>query len=139
MVSEHCKITLGAPLSQERCLDFREARRLAMCHAWDIHESEKIPFRDSIKRGWEIVKSDCAELGVYSPEPVELEKSARIVDKETGQTVGIIALGKDDSVEVCIKDSPCYVSEPKNKTLFYISEAYYAGLGFGIAPEAEKD
>ena len=136
MPSENCRIALGSPFTQERCLDFREARRIALCGAWQKMEAEHIPFARAIKKSWQELKGECAAIGVHSPEPVDVEKSSRIVDRETGKMVGIISLGKDDNVEVCIKDA-CYTAEKGGSPLYYLAQSYYAALSFGIASESD--
>jgi hypothetical protein len=54
---------LKEPLTKEQCYDFRAIRRRAMAFGWKRYESERIPFREAIKKGWSDVKSACKEIG----------------------------------------------------------------------------
>jgi len=64
-LSEHCRRVLDEALTKERCHDFREQRRWVMCRAWDLMETEHIPFHDAIKRAWDELKERCAKIGAY--------------------------------------------------------------------------
>jgi len=63
---------------------------------------------------------------------VEVEKAVEI-HSENGPE-GIIVLWKDDKTSICTflpeKPPKCYTSD--DKTLYYIAQAFYSGLGHKI-------
>lgn len=61
-VSLKCKILLEKGLDKETCYDFRKVRAYVMCHAWELMEKEKIPFREAIRRSWSDTKTECAKI-----------------------------------------------------------------------------
>ena len=62
-ISPHARHVLEQPMTKERCYDFREIRSWVMYRAWEILETEKVPFRTAISRAWDDAKRKCAELG----------------------------------------------------------------------------
>ena len=52
-------------MTKERCYDFREIRRWVMCKAWELMETEKLRFRDAVKKAWDLVRIECAKVGAY--------------------------------------------------------------------------
>jgi len=50
-------------LTKEVCYDFRAVRSAVMRRAWEIMDTERVPFRDAIKRAWDEVKRQCWKLG----------------------------------------------------------------------------
>ncbi len=50
-------------LTKEVCYDFRAVRSTVMRRAWEIMDTEKVRFRDAIKRAWDEVKRQCWKLG----------------------------------------------------------------------------
>jgi hypothetical protein len=64
-LSLKCEEVLKAPLTKDRCFDFRESRRWALCETWKLFEERKIPFKEARKLAWEEMKKKCAEIGAY--------------------------------------------------------------------------
>jgi hypothetical protein len=64
-LSLKCELVLKQPLTKDRCFDFSESRRWAMCRSWEIFEKQKIPFSEARKLAWEELKKKCAEIGAY--------------------------------------------------------------------------
>jgi len=62
-LSLKCELVLKQPLTKDRCFDFRESRRWTMCKAWELMETQKIPFREARKLAWEELKKECAKIG----------------------------------------------------------------------------
>ena len=52
-------------LKPEICYDFRKVRGAVLLHTWHLFETERIPFREAIKRAWAKVKEICREKGAY--------------------------------------------------------------------------
>ena len=61
-VSPKCASVLEAPLSKDRCYSFRGIRQWVMCRAWEIMETEKVPFSEAISRAWAEAKKGCTEI-----------------------------------------------------------------------------
>lgn len=59
-----CEVVLEN-LSEEVCRDFRNIRKYVLCNTWRLIDKEKKSFREAISDSWRIVKSKCAEMGVY--------------------------------------------------------------------------
>lgn len=55
--------TIVEDLTKEICNDFRAIRSAVMRRAWELMDTEKIPFRNAIKRAWNEVKKQCFKLG----------------------------------------------------------------------------
>lgn len=55
-ISAKCSLVLDSPV---KCYDFSGSRRFAACRAWNLMETEKIDWREAIKRAWDEVKSKC--------------------------------------------------------------------------------
>jgi len=64
MISSHCELVLRRGLTREICQDMRARLSWLLCHAWDIHEKERISFREAVRRSWNDLKSGCLERGV---------------------------------------------------------------------------
>ena len=64
-VSPVCKTVLGEEITKDRCYDFREVRRLALCKAWEIMEKERVPFRTAISSAWDWVKRQCYKVSAW--------------------------------------------------------------------------
>jgi len=69
MISPHCEIMLESfkePVKRRNiCWSFRDIRAVVMCKAWQIMETEHVPFREAIRRAWDTAKKECAEVGAY--------------------------------------------------------------------------
>jgi len=61
-VSPKCEAVLTASMTKSVCYDFREIRRWVMCKTWALMETEKLPFKDSIKKAWAEARAKCAEV-----------------------------------------------------------------------------
>ena len=59
-VSAKCEAVLRAPEpTKSTCYDFREIRRWVMCKTWALMETEKLPFKDAIRKSWQEARSKC--------------------------------------------------------------------------------
>ncbi len=137
-VSAHCKDLLEKTVDKDACLDFRDTRARVMCQAWHIMDEEKVPFKEAVRSSWDRSKKDCAVVGMFSPEPVDPRLSVDIVDAETGQRKGVISLMEDGHVSVCAEKAPCYMTEKPSPEIYYIAQAYYSGIGYGVKPHEES-
>jgi len=61
-LSGKCEAILGHGISRETCIDLKELARWVVCRAGEIHESQKLPFRDSMSRAWDEAAQKCKEL-----------------------------------------------------------------------------
>lgn len=138
-VSEHCELVLKQPATRETCLDFRGIRSRVTCGAWQIMEEEKRPFGEAVKSSWGRRKAECAAVGVFSPEPVEPKKAVDLVDPGTGEKKGVITLFEDGAVSVCVEKAPCYVTERPSPEIYYIAQAFYSGMGYGVKPHGGEE
>jgi hypothetical protein len=133
-VSERCQATLKEPISRETCLDFRDIRRRVMCGAWKVMEDERRPFREAVRHSWDRRKVECTAVGVFSPEPTEVEKVVEMLDRE-GQLAGTVSLMSDGRVAFCHREIGCDTSEHPSPEAYYLAQAFFAGVyGYGMRP-----
>ena len=133
-VSARCETALKEPASHEVCLDFREIRRRVMCDAWNIMEEERRPFREAVRSSWSRRKAECAAVGVFSPEPVEVEKAVEMLDRE-GKPAGSVSLMSDGRVAFCHREIGCDTSEHPSPEAYYLAQAFFSGVyGYGMRP-----
>jgi hypothetical protein len=62
-----------------------------------------------------------------------VKKAAELFDEKTGKKV-LVVLWEDGHVSVC-SDGPehdCYTAEKGGEKLYYVAQAYYAGLGMKV-------
>jgi len=69
MISSHCEMILrdfeDVTKRKDICWDFREIRAVVMCKAWELMDTQHIPFRVAISEAWDWVKEKCREVGAY--------------------------------------------------------------------------
>lgn len=65
MISPHCAKILEQPISKDICYDFRAVRARVMCTAWQLMETEHIPFRTAISKAWDKIKDECSTVDAH--------------------------------------------------------------------------
>lgn len=61
MPKGRCPVVLEEGATEKVCIDLKERRRLILCQAWKLHESQGLPFKLAMKQAWEETKTACSE------------------------------------------------------------------------------